>query len=234
MSSRSLLPLVAAALLGSVFSAAAQPAQRPQPGASFPAGAGKEMVTGVCGGCHDINRLQAGYTPEGWRTVTRMMRNFGAPVPDSEWEAVTAYLIKSFPEKPRPAAVILPGPVEATIREFDLPTPGSRPHDPMAAHDGAIWWSGQLANNLGRLDPKTGQFKPATPPTEKARPYGMAVDSKNRVWFVEFGAPKIATIDNDMRITEYSCSIPPRGRAGSPSPPRTRSITPTSRAAISA
>jgi virginiamycin B lyase len=295
MSSRSLLPLVAAALLGSVFSSAAQqPAPRQQPGASFPDGAGKEMVTGVCGGCHDINRLQTGYTPEGWRTVTRMMRNFGAPVPDSEWEAVTAYLIKSFPEKPRPAAVIIPGPVEAMIREFDLPTPGSRPHDPMAAHDGAIWWSGQLANKLGRLDPKTeqfkeypvnpmsaphglvedkdgnvwftgnfrgfigkldsktgeiteypipdpkakdphtlvldhdgivwftvqngnivgrldpktGQFKLATPPTPNARPYGMAVDSKNRVYFVEFGAPKIATIDNDMHITEFQLLDP--------------------------
>ena len=137
MSSRSLLPLVAAALLGSVFSSAAQ-----QPGQNFPEGAGKELVTGVCGGCHDINRLTAGYTPEGWRTVTRMMRNFGAPVPDNEWEAVTAYLIKSFPEKPRPPAVLILGPVEATIKEFDLPTPGSRPHDPMAAHDGAIWWSG--------------------------------------------------------------------------------------------
>ena len=31
----------------------------------------------------------------------------------------------------------------------------------------------------------------------------MAVNSKNVVFFVEFGAPKVATIDNDMKITEY-------------------------------
>ena len=27
-----------------------------------------EVVTAVCGGCHDINRIRIGYTPEGWRT----------------------------------------------------------------------------------------------------------------------------------------------------------------------
>jgi len=289
MSSKSLLPLVAAALLASVFSSAAQ-----QPGQNFPAGAGKELVTGVCGGCHDINRLTAGYTPEGWRTVTRMMRNFGAPAQEKDWDAITAYLIKSFPEKPRPAAVLIPGPIEATIKEFDLPTPGSRPHDPMAAHDGAIWWSGQLANKLGRLDPnttefkeypvnpmsaphglvedkegnvwftgnfrgfigkldvktgeikeyrlpdpkakdphtlvidhagivwftvqngnfvgrldpKTGEIKLASPPTPNSRPYVMAVDSKNVVYFVEFGAAKIGTIDNNMHIVEYQLLNP--------------------------
>jgi hypothetical protein len=31
-------------------------------------------------------------------------------------------------------------------------------------------------------------------------PCGTAVNSKNQVFFVEFGAPKIATIDNAMHI----------------------------------
>ena len=30
-----------------------------QAGADFPAGAGKDDVVAVCGGCHDINRLMA-------------------------------------------------------------------------------------------------------------------------------------------------------------------------------
>ncbi len=103
--------------------------------------------------------LRAGYTPEGWRTVVRMMQNFEAPVPKDEWPVVTDYLIKSFPERPRPAAVLIAGPVEASIKEWPVPTPGSRPHDPMAAKDGSIWYTGQLANVLGRLDPKTGEIK---------------------------------------------------------------------------
>src|SRR5262245_48278809 len=47
-----------------------------QPGADFPEGAGKSDVVAICGGCHDINRLKAGYTAEGWHTVMRMMENF--------------------------------------------------------------------------------------------------------------------------------------------------------------
>lgn len=56
-------------------------------------------------------------------------------------EAVTKYLIRSFPERQRPPAVISNGPEKATIRMFDAPTPGSRPHDPLATRDGAIWYT---------------------------------------------------------------------------------------------
>ena len=40
----------------------------------------------LCGGCHDINRARAGYTPEGWHTVMRMMLNFGVPVSKDQVE----------------------------------------------------------------------------------------------------------------------------------------------------
>ncbi len=276
--------LFLAALLGSAVPALSQQGQP-----DLPPGPGRDIVLSVCAGCHDLNRLTAGYTPEGWLTVTNMMRNFGAPVPDGEWDTVRAYLIRAFPEKPRPPAVLIPGPVDVRIIEWPLPTPGSRPHDPMSARDGSIWWSGQLANKLGRLDPTTGKFreypvnpmsaphglvedgdgavwftgnfrgfigkldpktgeirefnlpdpkardphtividhkgtvwfsvqngnfvgrldpktgaiKLTTPPTPNARPYGLAVNSKNVVYFVEFGAPRVATIDDDMRIQEF-------------------------------
>ena len=78
----------------------------PALGQEFPDGPGKQVVTAVCGGCHDINRIRIGYTPEGWRTVVRMMQNVETPVPADQWGSVTEYLIKSFPERPRPAAVV--------------------------------------------------------------------------------------------------------------------------------
>ena len=78
--------------------------QQPQPGADFPDGAARALVVPMCGACHDINRLKAGYTPEGWRTVMRMMQNMEVPVPADQMAAVTEYLIKSFPERTRPAA----------------------------------------------------------------------------------------------------------------------------------
>ena len=279
----------AAVVIGSTGMALAQQGSTEVTGQNFPDGPGKDTVVSICSGCHDLASLAAGYTPEGWLSVTAMMRNFGAPVPNDQWESVRAYLIRSFPEKPRPEAVLLPGATQAFIMQWPLPTPGSRPHDPMVAHDGAIWWTGQLANRLGHLDPQTGQMKeypvnpqsgphglvedkdgnvwftgnfrgfigkldprsgrvkeyplpdprardphtividhngivwftvqvgnfvgrldPTTgdiklvqPLTANARPYGMAVNSRNQVFFVEFGAPKVATIDANMHIQEY-------------------------------
>ncbi len=271
------------------------PALAQQSPQSFPPGPGQEIVSTTCNGCHPAGRVRAGYTPEGWDMVIHMMQNFNAPVAAADWPVVKAYLIKNFPERPRPEAKIIPGPVEATIRQWPVPTLGSRPHDPVATRDGSIWYAGQLANKLGRLDPKTGEFKeyplkrpqtaphgitedrdgniwftgnfagligkldpktgevteyklpdpaakdphtlifdhngilwfsvqqgnfvgrldPKTgaiklvhPPTAKARPYGMAVNSKNQVFFVEFGANKVATIDDNMQIKEYPLPDP--------------------------
>jgi virginiamycin B lyase len=282
------LLIPALALVGLALPAQAQ--QPPVNAKDFPDGPGREIVVTTCNTCHPASRVKAGYTTDGWDSVVHMMKNFGAPVDAKEWPAVSAYLVKNFPERPRPAAKIIAGPVQATITEWPLPTPGSRPHDPMAARDGSIWYTGQLANVLGRLDPKTGkvkeyrlerpmtaphglvedkdgniwftgnfqgligkldpktgkvteypipdpaakdphtltfdhdgilwftvqqgnfvgrldpktgQIKVVHPPTANARPYGMAVNSKGVVFFVEFGANKVASIDNDMHITEY-------------------------------
>jgi len=149
---------------------------------ALPDGPGKARVSEVCGGCHAINRLGAGYTPDGWRMVAHMMQNFGAPVPAEEWPTVTNYLIAAFPEKPRPPAVVLAGPVQASIKEWPVATVGSRPHDPMAAPDGAIWYSGQLANVLGRLDPATGKIKEYKLEAQTG-PHGLVEDKAGNVWF---------------------------------------------------
>src|ERR1700723_2290730 len=106
--------VAAAALIGSTGLALAQQSGT-ETGQNFPDGPGKDTVVSICSGCHDLNRLTAGYTPEGWLSVTTMMHNFGAPVPNDQWETVRAYLIRSFPEKPRPDAVLLPGPVQVSI-----------------------------------------------------------------------------------------------------------------------
>jgi virginiamycin B lyase len=125
-----LLPIIAATLLGSAMTARAQ---------DLPEGDRRQIVAAACGGCHDINRIRAGYSPAGWQSVAHMMQNMEAPVPKDEWPVVTAYLTKNFPEKPKPAAVLIDGPVQVNIKEWLVPTPGSRPHDPLATPDGAIW-----------------------------------------------------------------------------------------------
>jgi virginiamycin B lyase len=178
MSRKPLFPAIAATLLCAALPAPAQP----EP-ADFPDGPGKETFLALCGSCHDINRARAGYTPEGWRTVMRMMLNFDVPVPEDEVATLTDYLIKSFPERPRPAAVIIDGPVQAAIKLWPVPTPGSRPHDPLAARDGTIWYTGQLSGRLGRLDPKTGEVLEYPLPTPRTGPHGLAEDRRGNIWF---------------------------------------------------
>src|ERR1035437_4090953 len=149
----------------------------------LPDGPGKELAAANCNGCHTLlSRVGSGYTPEGWRTVLRMMVNQGAPVPADQVEPLREYLTKSFPEKGKPAGVVIPGPVEISFKEWQAPTSGSRPHDPLAARDGSLWYSGQMANVLGRVDPKTGDIKEFPLKTAHSGPHGLKEDSGGNIW----------------------------------------------------
>lgn len=175
----------------------------------FPEGPGRDVVVAVCGGCHDINRAKAGYTPAGWNMLQHMMQNFGAPIAPEDWPKVTTYLMKAFPERPRPPAKIVPGPVEATIRTWDVPTLGSRPHDPVATKDGAIWWTGQLANKLGRVDPATNTIREYTLKTPNTGPHGLVEDGAGNIWFTGNHAALIGKLDPKTGVvTEYPMPDP--------------------------
>ena len=176
---------------------------------SLPDGPGKDTVAALCGACHRINLLGNGYAPDGWHTVVRMMLNFGAPIPKDEVATVTDYLIKSFPERPRPAAAIIPGPVEVSIKEWPAATPGSRPHDPLATRDGAIWYAGQLANVIGRLDPKTGEIKEYPMKTPQTGPHGLVEGPDGNIWFTGNFLGLIGKLDPKTgNVTEYKLPNP--------------------------
>jgi len=97
-------------------------------------------------------------------------------VPKDEVDTVTQYLIQNFPERPRPAAVVVPGPVEAAIKTLAVPTPGSRPHDPLATRDGAIWYTGQLSGKLGLLDPRAVRSRNIRSRRRQTGPHGLVED----------------------------------------------------------
>src|SRR6266508_1897624 len=121
MSKKSRASLMVAGFLCSILPAQSQ---------NLPDGPGKETVAAFCNSCHTFfSRLGAGYTPEGWRTAIRMMTNHGVAVPPDQLAVMTEYLIKNFPEKPKPAGVAIPGPAKVSIKVWPVPTPGSRPHD---------------------------------------------------------------------------------------------------------
>ena len=126
----------------------------------LPEGKGKELVAASCNSCHAFQaRVGAGYTAEGWRTVMRMMANHGVNLSADQVTTMTEYLSKNFPEKAKPAGAVIPGSVKVSMKTWQVATPGSRPHDPLATRDGSLWYTGQMANVLGRVDPKTGQIK---------------------------------------------------------------------------
>ncbi len=200
MADNSMMTALAAALLTCAAPAVAQ---------DFPDGPGKETVVAACGGCHDINRLKVGYTPDGWRKVMRMMENMEVPVPKDQWATVTDYLIKFLPERARPPAVIVAGPVEATVKVWPVPTPGSRPHDPLATRDGALWWTGQLSNRLGKLDPKTGEMKEFTLKSRHTGPHGLTEDKQGNIWFTGNNTALIGKFDPKTgATTEYPLPDP--------------------------
>src|SRR5260370_21086928 len=81
------------------------------------------------------------------------------------------------------------------IKEYEVPTPRSRPHDPAFAPDGSLWYTGQGANKLGRLDPKTGEFKEYPLKTPASGPHGLVADNEGRIWFTAISGGYIGQLD---------------------------------------
>ena len=155
-----------------------------QPGGAavqLPDGEAKAMVEGICVACHRLDFVPnyVGNTHEGWDALISTM----IVLPDAQNDAIIDYLATNFPTKPNTAPVIIPGPVDVTISEWLAPTLGSRPHDPLAAADGSIWWTGQMQNRLGRVDPATGAIREYPLKTPDSGPHGLVEDADGAIWF---------------------------------------------------
>jgi virginiamycin B lyase len=96
------------------------------------------------------------------------------------------------------------GVLDVKINEYDVPTAKSRPHDPALAPDGSLWYTGQGANKLGRLDPKTGVFKEFALKTPNSGPHGLVADKDGGIWFTAISAGYVGELDPKTGdITEY-------------------------------
>src|ERR671931_735207 len=144
---------------------------------------GKALVAARGNSCHALAaRTGSGYDAGGWKTVMRMMINHGVPIAKDELGPMTDYLIKTFPINRSPA-VLVPGSFKVSMKSWNATTPGSRPHDPLAAADGSLWYTGQMANVLGRVDPKTGKVKEYPLKTPHSGPHGLAEDKEGNIWY---------------------------------------------------
>ncbi len=71
---------------------------------------------------------------------------------------------------------------------------GDHPHDVAPAPDGTVWYTGQRAGVLGRLDPKTGQVE-RIPLGEGSAPHGVVVGPDGAAWVTDSGLNAIVRVD---------------------------------------
>ena len=162
----------------------------------LPDGPGKALVENQCTTCHAVTMVTGmGHTPEEWKLTVERMVAAGADIPANQMTMLSDYLAKSFPEGDVAKAVIIPGPVKISFKEFKAPTPGSRPHDPLATRDGYLWYSGMYANVLGRIDTKTGDIKEFHPPLAHSGPHGLVEDKDGKIWFTANTKGYVGTLD---------------------------------------
>ncbi|MGH2399852.1 MAG: virginiamycin B lyase family protein [bacterium] len=204
MRTGALLALLMAAFLGSILPGRAQEPRGQQ--VNLPDGAGKEIVQTTCARCHGLNLItnSSGYTREGWEHLFSSMLT----LPRDQAGVTADYLAKNFPVKPDAVKpVIIPGPVTVNFKEWLAPSLGSRPHDPLAARDGSVWWSGQYAMKLGRVDPRTGAIKEF--PVGKATPHGLVEDREGNIWYTGINIQVIGKLNpRTGEVTEYPMPIP--------------------------
>jgi virginiamycin B lyase len=214
---KKLLSLMTVALFCSVIAVLAQaPAGQGQGGqagydqVTLPDGNGKEIVQTACTECHGLGQVvNSGYDRQGWQLTVERMVSAGAKVPPERVGLLVEYLTKNIPEKPKPPAVLIPGNAKVSFKEWDVPTKGSRPHDPLATPDGALWWTGMYANVLGRLDPKSGQLKEYPLKTAGSGPHGLTADRAGNIWFTANSKSYVGKLDPKTgEVTEYKMPDP--------------------------
>lgn len=196
-----------ASLVGALF-CIATPAMAQGQATMLPDGVGKQLVEGVCTGCHQTNQItrSSGYTLAGWQELIGTMIDLSKS--PEEQKQITQYLAAHFPPNTRRAPKLIPGPAQISFRAWVVPTLGQRSRDPVEAPDGSIWWAGQWADLVGRIDPKTNTMKEYPLPAN-AKPHSVIVDQEGGVWYMGNKNATIGRLDPATgAITQYRMPDP--------------------------
>jgi virginiamycin B lyase len=99
--------------------------------------------------------------------------------------------------------------LKVTIHEWAVPTKGAHPHDPAVGTDGALWFTEQMQNKIGRLDPKSGTFKEYSLNLADSGPHGLVSDRKGNIWFTGNFKGYIGKLNpRTGKVTEYKIPDP--------------------------
>jgi virginiamycin B lyase len=173
---------------------------------------GREILEKQCMYCHGKNFFPNKQYPEvTWNTFIDVMVNGGsdrgAMVPAGTLGAqdrgtLLAYLTKHYgPTNVRrglrmeaeypvdEAALARAMYVEYYLpldKQIDAGNTQRRTQQPHFDRDGNVWYTDRsIPNRIGRVDPRTGEFKDWMMPDPKADPHGLTVDANGHVWWAE-------------------------------------------------
>lgn len=88
------------------------------------------------------------------------------------------------------------------INQFQLPTPYSSPFDIIDGSDGALWFTENSADQIGRIT-TSGAITEYPVPTSNSGPSGITNGPDGAIWFTEENGNKIGRITTSGTITEY-------------------------------
>ena len=90
------------------------------------------------------------------------------------------------------------------LKEFELPRAKARPRRLQVTSNGQLWYVDYAGGHIGHLDPTTGEVEEwSVPGGNEARPYGMAVDDQDRLYFVESGLSPNRLVGFDPSMEEF-------------------------------
>jgi len=88
-------------------------------------------------------------------------------------------------------------PDDDSFELFDL-AEGAGPHNVIVTDDEEIWYSGNKAAHLGRVEPESGEIhKVATPEDQAQDPHTLLEDSQGRIWFTAQWSNHIGRYDRE-------------------------------------
>ncbi len=91
----------------------------------------------------------------------------------------------------------------ASIVVFPLPTPSAAPTRIALGPDGAMWFTEDAGNKIGRIT-FGGAITEFTLPTPYSGPHGITIGPDGNIWFAEMSASKIGRMTPDGQLTEFA------------------------------
>lgn len=105
-------------------------------------------------------------------------------------------------------------PANLEVTEISIPRASARPRRIEITSDGRVWYADYADGKLGAYDPKTRAFEEWDMPSgAQSRPYGTALDDKDRLWLVESGVQPNKFVGFDTKSEKFfsSTDVPSGG-----------------------